>query len=231
VGPGILRPDGTVFATGAANANASSGKTAIYTPGAGGKAGTWAAGPNFPSGDDAADTFAALLPTGNVLVEGTTGTLYEFDGTKLNATKFNGEGNSLLVLPNGEILIGGSQVYQAAGSVNPAWAPVITTAPSTVTPGTTYPISGQQFNGLSQANAFGDEFQTATNYPLVSITNTATGHVFFAKTHDHSTMAVATGTATVSTNFDVPAGVETGASTLVVIANGIASQPVSLTVQ
>jgi hypothetical protein len=172
-----------------------------------------------------------LLPTGNVLVEGTTGTLYEFDGTKLNATKFNGEGNSLLVLPNGEILIGGSQVYQAAGSVNPAWAPVITTAPSTVTPGTTYPISGQQFNGLSQANAFGDEFQTATNYPLVSITNTATGHVFFAKTHDHSTMAVATGTATVSTNFDVPAGVETGASTLVVIANGIASQPVSLTVQ
>jgi hypothetical protein len=36
--------------------------------------------------------------------------------------------------------------------------------------------------GLSQAAAFGDEYQTATNYPLVRITNPATGHVFYAKT-------------------------------------------------
>ena len=43
-------------------------------------------------------------------------------------------------------------------------------------------------------------------------------------------MGVATGAATVSTNFDVPAGAETGASTLVVIANGIASLPVTVTV-
>jgi hypothetical protein len=77
----------------------------------------------------------------------------------------------------------------------------------------------------------GDEFQTATNYPLVLITNTASGTAFYAKTHDHSTMAVATGTATVSTNFDVPSNAPTGASTLVVIANGIPSQPVSITVQ
>jgi hypothetical protein len=231
VGPGVLRPDGTVFATGAINSGGSYGHSAIYTPGAGGKAGTWAAGPNFPSGDDAADSFAALLPTGNVLVEGESGTLYEFNGTKLSATKFNGGGGSLLVLPSGEILIGGSEVYRAAGTVNPAWAPVITSAPSSVTRGATYAISGQQFNGLSQANAFGDEFETATNYPLVTITNTGTGHVFFAKTHDHSTMGVATGTATVSTNFDVPAAAETGASTLVVIANGIASASVGVTVQ
>jgi hypothetical protein len=231
VGPGVLRPDGTVFATGAANTGSSFGHTAVYTPGAGGKAGSWAAGPDFPSGDDAADSFAALLPTGNVLVEGESGRLYEFDGTKLNATKLNGSGNSLLVLPTGEILIGGSEVYRATGTVNPAWAPVITSAPATVTRGTTYPISGQQFNGLSQANAFGDEFETATNYPLVTITNAGTGHVIFAKTHDHSTMGVATGTATVSTNFDVPTGAETGASTLVVIANGIKSAPVNVTVQ
>ena len=55
--------------------------------------------------------------------------------------------------------------------------------------------------------------------------------MFFAKTHDHSTMGVATGNATVSTNIDVPSNVETGASTLVVIANGIPSAPVSITVQ
>ena len=48
-------------------------------------------------------------------------------------------------------------------------------------------------------------FRFATNYPLVRITNNSTHHVFYARTHDHSTMGVATGSATVSTNFDVPA--------------------------
>jgi hypothetical protein len=43
-------------------------------------------------------------------------------------------------------------------------------------------------------------------------------------------MGVATGSTPVSTNFDVPAGAETGTSTLVVIANGIASMPVTVTV-
>ena len=232
VGPGLLLPNGTVFATGATPNGKSVAGTAIYTPGPNGKTGTWAAGPNFPSNDQAGDSFAVLLPTGDALVEGlNSGVLYDFNGTMLTATKVNAEGNSLLLLPTGEVLIGGGEVYRASGSVNPAWAPVITTAPSTVTRGSTYQISGQQFNGLSQANAFGDEFQTATNYPLVRITNGATGHVIYAKTHDHSTMGVATGTATVSTNFDVPAGAETGASTLVVVANGIPSKPVSVTVQ
>ena len=46
-----------------------------------------------------------------------------------------------------------------------------------VNPGGKYQIFGTQFNGLSQANAFGDEFQVATNFPLVRITNTATGDV------------------------------------------------------
>jgi len=59
--------------------------------------------------------------------------------------------------------------------------------------------------GLSQANAFGDELETSTNYPLVRIRNGGTGDVFYARTHDHSSMAVATGSQTVSTNFDVPA--------------------------
>ena len=62
------------------------------------------------------------------------------------------------------------------------------------------------------------------------ITNNGTGHVFYAKTHNHSTMAVATGAKVVFTNFDVPAGMETGASSLVVVANGIPSPPVSVTV-
>jgi hypothetical protein len=43
-------------------------------------------------------------------------------------------------------------------------------------------------------------------------------------------MAVATGSKIVSTNFDVPTGIETGASTLVVVANGIPSAAVNITV-
>ena len=86
-----------------------------------------------------------------------------------------------------------------------------------------------QFNGLSQAASFGDELETATNYPLVRITNNATGHVFYARTHGHSTMGVATGRTRVSSNFDVPAAAETGSSSLEVVANGIASQPVTIT--
>jgi hypothetical protein len=65
----------------------------------------------------------------------------------------------------------------------------------------------------------------------VRITNQFTGHVFYAKTHDHSSMGVATGKATVSTNFDVAAGMETGASSLVVVANGIPSKAVNITVE
>jgi hypothetical protein len=138
----------------------------------------------------------------------------------------------MTVLPNGQILIGGSEVYNSAGTYQAAWQPTISSVPSTVTRGDTYQISGTQFNGLSQAgNGMGDEYQSSTNYPLVQITNNSTKHVFYTRTHDHSTMGVATGNETVSTNFDVPAGMETGASSLVVIANGIPSSAVSVTVQ
>jgi hypothetical protein len=138
-----------------------------------------------------------------------------------------------MILPNGQVLVGGgaTAVYTPTGTYQSSWQPTISSYPSTVTHGSTYEISGTQFNGLSQAASFGDEFQTATNYPLVQITNSSTHHVFYARTHDHSSMGVATGPATVSTNFDVPTTIETGASTLVVIANGIPSQPVNITVQ
>jgi hypothetical protein len=184
-------------------------------------------GPDFPNSDNAGDTFAVLLTSGNVLVEGGVAS-YEFDGTKF--TTVPSTPGCLMLLPTGEVLVGGTEVYTSSGTYSSAWAPTIHAAPTTVVRGSTYKISGTQFNGLSQAAAFGDEYETATNYPLVRITNSSTGHVFYARTHDHSTMAVATGSKIVFTNFDVPAGMETGASSLVVVANGIPSQPVSITV-
>jgi hypothetical protein len=228
VGPGVLRPDGTVFATGAgSNGGGGVGHTSIYNP----TSGSWTAGPDFPNGDNAGDSFAVLLTNGNVLVLGVSGALYDWDGSKFTQDKVSGVA-PILVLPTGQVIAIGNQVYvyNSKGTYQSSWAPTISDFPATVTRGSTYQISGTQFNGLSQAAAFGDEDQTATNYPLVRITNTASGHVFYAKTHDHSTMGVATGSATVSTNFDVPSGMETGASSLVVVANGIPSTAVSITV-
>jgi hypothetical protein len=246
IGPALLRPEGNVFAMGA-NGNAA-GHTALYNT-ANGK---WAAGPDFPSGNDMADAPAAVLPDGNVLCETSPGvfntpvTFYEFDGSKFHLvpspsntgsppTSYQGR---LLVLPTGQVLYtladGASidaEIYTAKGTAKSAWAPTITSAPATVTRGQSYSISGTQFNGLSAGAAYGDDVQIATSYPLVRITNNTSGHVFYARTHNHSTMAVATGSRTVSTHFDVPSGMETGASSLVVVANGIASTSVAVTVQ
>jgi hypothetical protein len=236
VGPALLLPDGRVFATGAANG--SGAHTVIYTPGATPVAsGAFTAGPDFAAGDDADDASAALLPSGHVLIATPSGRFYEYDGASLAVTgalpTFGGNIQYfVLPLPNGQALVTGglTQVYSGNGSANPAWAPTITVAPTAVTRGSTYAISGTQFNGLSQAAAVGDELTAATNYPLVRITNAASGHVVYARTHGHSTMGVATGTTLVSTLFDVPANAETGASSMVVVANGIASAPATVTV-
>jgi hypothetical protein len=82
---------------------------------------------------------------------------------------------------------------------------------------------------MSEAAAYGDDQQSSTNYPLVRITNNRTGHVFYSRTHDHSSMAVASSDL-VSTHFDVPATQERGPSQLVVVTNGIPSAPVAVTV-
>jgi hypothetical protein len=233
VGPAVLMPDGRVFASGAIPEGQSVSHTAIYSPpDASHPKGKWRAGPDFPPGVDGGDCPIALLPNGNVLVETDfgAGNLYEFNGTSLTKTASNAGWGSLMVLPTGEVLINGYEVYQPTGTYQAAWAPAVMSSPPSVTRGQSYPISGTQFNGLSQASGMGDEEQTVTNYPLVRITNNATGHVFYARTHDHSTMGVATGSAIVSTNFDVPSGMETGAGTLVVVANGIPSAGVAVTV-
>ncbi len=230
IGPSMLRPDGTVFyeGSGSGPSGGGVGHSAIYNS----LTGTWTQGPDFPSGDNAGDNFSALLPSGNVLVFGNSGHIYEFDGSTFTQKGF--ASGPPLLLPTGQVMmLGYSSVvlYTATGSPQNSWLPTVSKVPSTLARGNTYKITGTQFNGLSMGMSFGDEFQNSTNYPLVQITNKSTGHVFFAKTHGHSSMGVATGSKSVSTNFDVPSQMDTGASTLVVIANGLASKPVNVTVQ
>ena len=97
-------------------------------------------------------------------------------------------------------------------------------------PGGTYTLYGRQITGLSQAVSYGDDAQMATNYPIIRVRNNTSGHVFYCRTHDHSTMAVGyPGPA--STHLDIPANMETGQSYLEVVANGIPSQQYKIVIQ
>jgi hypothetical protein len=166
-----------------------------------------------------ADAPAALQPNGNVLFAASTGYVssietysnsptHFFEFTSANVvnqvadTIFYADSNpsyvyNFLVLPNGQILSTDSsntpEVYTPTGGADPGWTPLISTAPSVVAAGATYPIGGTQFNGLSQGAYYGDGVQSWTNYPIVQITNSDTGHIFYARTFGHSTMSIEPG--------------------------------------
>jgi hypothetical protein len=241
LGPAVLRPDGTVIQTGANSCAA--GHNAIYTV----SSNSWVAGPDFPDDLDIADGPAALLPDGNVLMMTSPGifntgaVFFEWDGTKLNQVSAppNGPTDSsyyghMLVLPTGQILFtdfsNDVELYTSSGSPYPGIAPSALLASVALSKGSTFTLFGNRFNGVSQGGAYGDDFQDATNYPLVRITNKSTGQVTYCRTHDHNTMAVGyPGPA--YTHVDVPASTPTGASTLEVVANGIASQKYPIVVE
>lgn len=241
IGPQILRPNGTLFAAGATGANA------VYTV----RTKTWSAAPGFPAIGGAqyaaADGAAAILPNGNVLVDAGPGVyqppthFWEFDGTALtqvadppnaaNLASFNG---FMMVLPTGQILFNPRlgavlYAYNAAGAAPAAWRPIISSVATSLTPGQSYTLTGLQLNGLTQAAAYGDDYQCATNFPLVRLTIKATGHVFYARTANFTSMAVAPGVKS-SASFTLPAGIETGVAWLSAVANGIASQPVRVVI-
>ena len=249
VGPAVLRPDGTVFATGATN-GCTTGHTAVYDS----HTGTWTAGPDFPVRDvSIADGPAALETNGKVLMMGSVdenppATFFEWDGTSLNvipgppnapnAGSFYGH---LLVLPTGQILYtdwlypgfgapADVELFTPTGTYNPAWAPKILAASTLVKRGTTSMLYGYRLAGMSEGGAYGDDYQPSTNYALVRLTNHATGHVFYCRTHNPSSYAVQSPSLQY-TKFDVPAGAETGPSTLEAVTNGIPSQPINVNVQ
>ena len=99
-------------------------------------------------------------------------------------------------------------------------------------PGESYRLSGTQLNGLSQAVSYGDDAGMATNYPIVRLTSPASGEVVYVRSHEFSTMGVATGSKVPddlhSCMIDIPSGLPLGDWTLVVIANGIASHPTTV---
>ena len=251
IGPTVVLTNGHAFVIGA------TGNTAIYTPPAApANPGTWTAGPTIV---DAAtkvmhpiDAPAVLLPNGRVLLTASPAppcsfpgptTFFEYApatntlaivGSPANAATPCFQGRFLL-LPSGDVLYssqsGTIAIYTPDGAPDPAWRPHITAIPSTMAPGHSYPLSGLQLNGLSQACCYGDDATMATNYPVVRVTSNATGAVTYCRTGNHSTMAIATGAAVVSTTVTIPGTLPTGSYTLVVVANGIPSEGVGVNIQ
>lgn len=245
-GPAFLVPDGRAFFVG------GSGRTAFYTPTGNTNKGSWAAGAIIPNGMAGLDSAGAMMFNGKILcalgppMPG-SGTwvnqtyFYEFDpvANSFNTNVSSPTGGSsdnvycyysmMLVLPTGNILYShfGTDlyVYQPDGSPVPAAKPVINSL--TWNPDGSVSLTGTGFNGISEGADYGDDFQPHSNYPLVRITSSSTGNIFYGRTFNWSSTGVMTGTKVVSTQFTVPPTLPPGNTSLVVVANGIASDPIS----
>jgi hypothetical protein len=256
---------------------------ALYQYPTGGPAGggTWTAQNAFPAPQSMADAPAALLPSGNILVQTGPGfnnapsSFFEFNSSTLsptntgpvgptatvnqpqcnsgtpnttNVTSFQGR---MVLLPTGQVLwdagegVNCTSVYTSNNIVDPNPVmrppPHITTV-NGLTSGITLSrgsnnntLTGSMFRGWSQGATYGDDAQSATDFPIVMITNNGTQHRCFGRTHDWAILT--------SAQFDIPPdntpqpgwaliqhNCETGPSTLKVIVNGRPSNSIAVTV-
>jgi len=242
-GPAILGYDGNVIAIG------GTGHNDVYHP----TTKTWTAAPDSPTVSgaklDSADGPGVLLPNGNVLLalspgifqNGTRMTEWNGSTFTLVANPPNAPSNSsfhqnFMLLPTGEVLLtdfsNDIEMYRPTVTTPVAAAvPVISTlSATTLVHGSTFTMTAQRMNGLSEAVAYGDDAQPATNYPIVRITMNANNHVFYCRTFNHSTRAIGPSVSG-TTSFTVPSTTETGAARIQLIANGIASAAVNVTIQ
>jgi hypothetical protein len=258
IGPQVEMPGGNTFVVGAGSGaeapapctTQSPAATALYNY----SAGKWVNGPPIPTIGgkqyDSADGPGSVLPDGNVLFDVSPCVynspieffLYHADSNTLtpvpnipNASQDSTYYTRMLALPNGQVLFndGSNQmlVYTAGGNPNPAWAPSINSiSTQTFNPGQVASLSGTQLAGLDQGAAYGDDVQDNTNFPLVRITNSRSGVVTYARTTNWSSSSVAPG-ASSSTDFQIAKNTPAGASTLEVVANGIASSPTPVTIR
>jgi Kelch motif len=161
-----------------------------------------------------------------------------------NQASINSFSDSMLVLPTvptGQILLtnGSNQLafYTLAAGDGPqsSWMPTITsftfTPPprgsSIQNPGS-FTLTGTQLNGPDEGAAYGDDEQMAENYPIVQLTNTVTGTVYYGTTSNWSSTGVATGSTPQTATVVLPATIPGGFYSVVVIADGIPSIPLSV---
>lgn len=135
---------------------------------------------------------------------------------------------NMLCLPDGTILYASQYtsqyyVYTPHGSALAAGMPTINNI--TQTNCDTFRITGTLFNGITEGAGYGDDWQMATNYPLIRLTNGT--KVYYAHTYNWNNTGVQTGSTPDTTMFNLPAAMPYGTYSLVVTANGNSSNPVS----
>ncbi len=243
MGPGFLLPDGRAFFIG------GTPHTAYYTPSGNSSPGTWTAGPDVPNGYVMDDAPGAMMVNGNILiavdvpVETAPTRFYEFNYLTNTFTQVGAPGGgtslagistfqtTMVCLPNGQVLFGIGQagtasstyyVYTPNGSPLTAGKPTV--ASITQTNCNAFSITGTLFNGISEGAGYGDDFQMATNYPIVRLSNG--GNVYYARTFNWNSTGVMRGSAPDTTQFTLPAGLPHAVYYLKVVANGIASDSV-----
>jgi hypothetical protein len=242
LGPAFRLPDGRVWFTGA------NGNTAFYDP----STNSWTTGPGLPviAGKQlsAYDEPGAILPNGKVLIAvgtlpvyGTPTYILEFDPATNQYTDVTPPASviptsgtaypfRMLMLPTGQVLVtsGSSKlaVYTPDGA--PADGSVPTISSITSNGDGSFTLAGTGLNGINEGTEYGDDVQTASNYPIVQLSD-AQGHVYYARSFNWSSTGVATGDTPVSTEFTPPTNLPGGVYNVVVIANGIASDPVTYT--
>jgi hypothetical protein len=241
MGPGFLLPNGSAFFIGA------TGNTAYYKPSGTTADGTWTAGPVLPNGLGDDDAPGAELPDGTLLLDlGPTdsyngpSSYYIFNPTDNIYTAVSGAPdtskepfiNAFLDLPDGNVMWT-DQVESTAYEYNPGVTPLATTVPTitgiTANSDGSYQLTGAGLNGQDQGASYGDDNQMDSNYPIIRLTTTTGSSVYYAKTSNWSSGAVATGSTPVTTDFTLPTGLAAnGTYYLYTVANGVPSNYVTV---
>lgn len=252
LGAALLLPNGKAFFIG------GTGHTVIYTPSGNTSAGTWAKGPDLPADPNGKqlvtiDAPAAMMVDGHILCAVSTNGdyptptyfyYYEYEvgtnGQFVQETSPTGGYTDnissyealMLDLPDGTVLYShfGTDLYV----YKPSGSPLVAGKPSinsiTANADGSYHLTGTLLNGISEGAAYGDDAQMNSNYPLVRLTNSV-GNVYYERTYNWSSTSVMTGNEATTTEFTNSAGLPPGAYSLVVVANGIASDLVNFAIQ
>ncbi len=242
-GAAFLLPDGRAFFIGA------TGNTAYYTPSGSVAPGSWASGPRVPDSLGAPDAAAAMMVDGHILcavsptpifdsVFQRPMSFYEFNyladtfiklsapagGDTLSAPAYF---SNMVCLPDGNILFGSQgtdqyYIFTPAGAPLAAGKPVVDSIIKIQCD--TFMAIGRHFNGITEGACYGDDWQMATNYPLVRL---LTGDsVIYATTYNWNSTGVMRGSRPDTTYFALPSGLPLQPFMLQVVANGNASASV-----
>jgi hypothetical protein len=246
IGPAVLLPNGKAIFFGA------TGHTAIYTPSGKINVGTWVAGPDLPDGMVSPDAPVASLSNGKVLcaveslpIYSAPTSFYEYDSVANTFAAVNGPTGmtyfaapyytKMLDLPDGSVLFstgGYSRPYVYRPDDSPVASGKPTISSITYKSATdSYFLTGTLLNGISEGAIYGDDAQMDSNYPLVRLMDSANNNVYYARTYNWNSTSVQATNRLVSVQFVLPKNLPPANYSLVAVANGIASDPVTLAIQ